>query len=86
MEEVNVHWYVEDVSAHSCEVAVAGLPGVGHVGKLVVDHLIRSLNAVKVAEITSTHFPPQMYLSEDGVLRFPRNEIFFAEAAEGRPA
>ena len=55
MEEVSVQWYVEDVSAHSCEVAVAGLPGVGHVGKLVVDHLVRSLNAVKVAEITS-HF------------------------------
>lgn len=85
MEEVSVQWYVEDVSAHSCEVAVAGLPGVGHVGKLVVDHLVRSLNAVKVAEITSTYFPPQMYLSEDGVLRFPRNEIFFAAGEEGRP-
>lgn len=86
MEEVSVQWYVEDVSAHSCEVAIEGLPGVGHVGKLVVDHLVRSLNAVKVAEITSTHFPPQMYLDEDGVMRFPRNEIFFAEATEDRPA
>ncbi len=85
MEEVSVQWYVEDVSAHSCEVAVAGLPGVGHVGKLVVDHLIRCLHAVKVAEITSTYFPPQMYLSEDGVLRFPRNEIFFAAGDDFRP-
>ncbi len=88
MENVNVQWYVEDVSAHSAEVAIEGLPGVGHVGKLVVDHLIRSLNAVKVAEITSKYFPPQMYLSDDGVLRFPRNEIFFAAASEdgSRPA
>ena len=51
MEQVNVRWYVEDVSAHSASVVIAGLPGVGHVGKLVVDHLVRALSAVKVAEI-----------------------------------
>lgn len=77
MEQVTVRWYVEDVSAHAANVVIAGLPGVGHVGKLVVDHLIHVLSAVKVAEITSTLFPPQMYLSEDAVLRLPRNEIFF---------
>ncbi|MDV0442770.1 proteasome assembly chaperone family protein [Methanorbis rubei] len=86
MEQVNVRWYVEDVSVHSSTVAVAGLPGVGHVGKLVVDHLIRALSAVKVAEITSTLFPPQMYLSEDSVLRLPRNEIFFVPETEDHQA
>ena len=82
MEQVNVRWYVEDVSAHSAPTAIAGLPGVGHVGKLVVDHLIRALSAVKVAEITSTLFPPQMYLGEDAVLRLPRNEIFFVPGTD----
>ncbi|MDR0438641.1 MAG: PAC2 family protein, partial [Methanocalculaceae archaeon] len=77
MEQVNVHWYVDNVSAHSAEIAIAGLPGVGYVGKLVVDHLIRSLSAMKIAEITSTLFPPQMYLNEDAVLHLPCNEIFF---------
>ena len=84
MEPVNVRWYVEDVSAHSAPVAIAGLPGVGHVGKLVVDHLIHALSAVKVAEITSTLFPPQMYLGEDAVLRLPRNEIFFVPGTDER--
>ena len=82
MEQVNVRWYVEDVSAHSAPTAVAGLPDVGHVGKLVVDHLIRALSAVKVAEITSTLFPPQMYLGEDAVLRLPRNEIYFVPGTD----
>ena len=82
MEQVNVRWYVEDVSAHSASVVIAGLPGVGHVGKLVVDHLVRALSAVKVAEITSTLFPPQMYLDCDAVLRLPRNEIFFVPGTD----
>ena len=82
MEQVSVRWYVEDVSAHFAPIAIAGLPGVGHVGKLVVDHLVRALSAVKVAEITSTLFPPQMYLSEDSVLRLPRNEILLVPGSE----
>ncbi|HJJ29201.1 MAG TPA: PAC2 family protein, partial [Methanocorpusculum sp.] len=85
MEQVHVSWFVEDVSAHSADVCIAGLPGVGHVGKLVVDHLVREFHAVKVAEFTSTLFPPQMYLDENAVLRLPRNEIFFCHP-EGGPA
>ena len=83
MDQVNVSWFVEDVSARSADICIAGLPGVGHVGKLVVDHLVRTLHAEKVAEITSTLFPPQMYLGEDAVLRLPRNEIFYAKIENG---
>lgn len=86
MEQVSVRWYVEDVSAYSCETVIAGLPGVGHVGKLIADHLCRTVGAVKVAEIHSTYFPPQMYLTDDAVLRFPRNEIFYVPAKESEPA
>lgn len=82
MDQVNVRWYVEGVSAHAAPTVIACLPGVGHVGKLVVDHLIHALSAVKIAEITSTLFPPQMYLGEDAVLRLPRNEIFFVPKTE----
>ncbi|MDD3257562.1 MAG: PAC2 family protein, partial [Methanocorpusculum sp.] len=86
MDQINVRWYVEDVCAHSSPVLIAGLPGVGHVGKLVADHLVRVLSAVKVAEVTSILFPPQMYLSEDAVLRLPRNELFFAPESANNPA
>jgi uncharacterized protein (TIGR00162 family) len=83
MEQISVRWYVEDVSAHSAETVFAGLSGVGHVGKLVVDHLIRTLPAVKVAEITSTLFPPQTYPDGNAVLRLPRNEIFYLPESDG---
>ncbi|MDO5844061.1 MAG: proteasome assembly chaperone family protein [Methanocorpusculum sp.] len=86
MEPVNVRWYVEDVSSHCADIAIEGLPGVGHVGKLVADHLVNVGNAVKIAEITSTYFPPQMYLTNDAVLRFPRNEVFFVPAKDSQPS
>ncbi|HJJ36030.1 MAG TPA: PAC2 family protein, partial [Methanocorpusculum sp.] len=74
MKQVNVDWIEENKALvkNGC-IGIAGLPGVGHVGKLVVDHLVRILKAKKIAELTSTLFPPQMYLSEDGIIRFPRN-------------
>lgn len=86
MDPVTVHWYVEDLSLYSAPVLIAGLPGVGYVGKLVVDQLVRVSAVVKVAEITSTFFPPQAYVGENAVLRLPRNEVFFVPAAGSAPA
>lgn len=44
---------------------VEGLPGVGHVGKLAVEHLVEEYGAYKFAELNSPHLPPQV-LIEDG--------------------
>ena len=49
-------------------VFIEGLPGIGHVGKLVADHLVRELNAEKIIEIYSHYFPPQVIVKEDGKL------------------
>ncbi len=57
-------------------VFIEGLPGIGHVGKLVADHLVKELNAEKVVEIYSHHFPPQVIVLEDGTIRMPRNEVY----------
>ncbi|WP_290900254.1 proteasome assembly chaperone family protein [Ferroglobus sp.] len=57
-------------------VLVEGLPGIGHVGKLVADHLVKVLDVVKVAEIYSHYFPPQVIVNEDGTIRLPKNEIY----------
>ena len=86
MDSINIRWFVEDVSARSSDIAIAGLPGVGHVGKLVVDHLIQTLHGEKIAELTSTLFPPQMYVGENGVLRFPRNEFYYIPKGKKNPA
>jgi len=85
MDQINVRWFVEDVSGHACDIALVGLPGVGHVGKLIVDHLIQTLHGEKIAEITSTLFPPQIYLSENAVLRFPRNEFYYIPKGKNNP-
>ncbi|HJJ33439.1 MAG TPA: proteasome assembly chaperone family protein [Methanocorpusculum sp.] len=86
MNQVNIEWEENRPQIKNCTIAAAGLPGVGHVGKLVVDHLVRTLKAKKIAEITSTLFPPQMYISEEGVLRFPRNEVWYAPKKKNSPA
>ncbi|WP_457550568.1 proteasome assembly chaperone family protein [Archaeoglobus sp.] len=57
-------------------VFIEGLPGIGHVGKLVADHLVKELDTVKVVEIYSHHFPPQVMVNEDGTVRLPKNEIY----------
>jgi len=86
MDQINVRWFVEDISEKSCDIALVGLPGVGHVGKLLVDHINHALHGEKIAELTSTLFPPQMYLSENAVLRFPRNEFYYVAKGKKNPA
>lgn len=57
-------------------VLIEGLPGIGHVGKLVAEHMIQELGAVKIAEITSIYFPPQVIIRENGTVRLCNNEIY----------
>lgn len=66
-------------------ILVEGLPGVGHVGKLVADHMVEELDAEKIMEIYSPHFPPQVMVKEDGTIRQVRNEIYAYHGREGEP-
>lgn len=56
-------------------VLVEGLPGVGNVGKLAADYLREQLKARPFATIYSKFFPPQVYVSEDGLIRLVSNEL-----------
>jgi uncharacterized protein len=58
---------------------VCGLPGSGYVGKLAADHLVSSLKLKKVAEYSSSTFPPQVSVKEDGTADPPRGELYFAQ-------
>lgn len=55
---------------------IEGLPGVGHVGKLVAEHLIEELGAIKIMEIYSKYFPPQVIVGENSVVHLLKNEIY----------
>jgi len=66
-------------------ILVEGLPGVGHVGKLVADHLVEELHAEKIMEIYSPHFPPQVMVNDDGTIKQVRNEIYAYAGKDGQP-
>ncbi|MHC1585357.1 MAG: proteasome assembly chaperone family protein [Candidatus Syntropharchaeia archaeon] len=57
-------------------IMIEGLPGVGHVGKLVAEHMVEELRAEKIIEIYSSHFPPQVIVQHDGTVRLVKNEIY----------
>ena len=57
-------------------ILFAGLPGIGLVGKIAVDYLLRQIKAVKVGEITSDSFPPSVH-TKDGLVDLIKDEIFY---------
>ncbi|MWV40976.1 proteasome assembly chaperone family protein [Natrialba sp. INN-245] len=66
-------------------VLVEGLPGVGHVGKLAVDHVLEELEgeSTLVRRVYSQEFPPQVTI-EDGVSELTCAEIYAITVPEGR--
>lgn len=58
-------------------VLIAGLPGIGNVGKVAVDFLIDSLKAVKFAEISSFKFPSSIFVNEDNLATLPQVGLYF---------
>jgi uncharacterized protein (TIGR00162 family) len=57
-------------------ILIEGLPGIGHVGKLVAEHIIDELGAKKIIEVYSTHFPPQVLVLSDGTVRLVKCEFY----------
>ena len=61
-------------------ILIEGLPGIGNVGKLAVEHLIDSVKAKKFAEIYSKDFPPQVFINPDGTVKLVNNEFYYWKA------
>ncbi|HID42342.1 MAG TPA: proteasome assembly chaperone family protein [Archaeoglobaceae archaeon] len=66
-------------------IFIEGLPGIGHVGKLVADHLVNELGTQKAVEICSHYFPPQVMVEEDGTIRMPKNEVYVYKSDSKSP-
>lgn len=62
-------------------VFIEALPGIGHVGKLVAEHLIHELGAEKFAELYSPSFPPQVFVGEKGIVEPMKNEFYYLKSA-----
>lgn len=61
-------------------ILIEALPGIGHVGKLVIDHLIEETDATKLAELYSPSFPPQVFVDEDGLIEPMNNEFYYLKS------
>jgi uncharacterized protein (TIGR00162 family) len=78
MDEIEVV-EVAEVEAES-PVLVEGLPGVGHVGKLVAEHLVDEFESRAVRRIHSQHFPPQCTVGDDGTTELVSAELYEVKA------
>ena len=59
---------------------IEGLPGVGNVGKLAAEHIIDQLKMVKFAELYSKYLPPQVMVSDEGIISLVRHDFYFHKA------
>ena len=80
MERIEIR-QIKDVKLKD-PILVEGLPGIGHVGKLVAEHMIDELGAQKIAEVYSSHFPPQVIVLADGTVRMVRSEFYAVDSGD----
>ncbi len=57
-------------------VLLVGLPGIGLVGKISVDYLLKELKPLKIAEIYSDSFPPSIH-TKNSKIHLIKNEIYY---------
>jgi len=79
MEYVTVK-YFEKVPKLKNPILIEGLPGIGNVGKLAVEHLIDNIKAKKFAELHCKDFPPQVFINNDGTIKLVNNEFYYWKA------
>ncbi len=69
--------YVRKKPSLKNPLLIEGLPGIGNVGKLAVEHLIDKMGAKKFVEIYSKDFPPQVFIDTDGTVKLVNNELYY---------
>ncbi|MCL4342320.1 MAG: proteasome assembly chaperone family protein [Candidatus Thermoplasmatota archaeon] len=60
---------------------IGGLPGIGNVGKIAAEYIVEKLKMQKLLEIFSQYFPPQVFVSEEGVTYLVRNSVYYKKLA-----
>jgi uncharacterized protein (TIGR00162 family) len=58
-------------------ILIEGLPGIGNVGKVVVEYLIEMLEAKRFAELHSSHFPYHVFVADDDTVELPTNSFYY---------
>lgn len=60
-------------------ICFVGLPGIGLVGKIAVDYMLKQLKAEKIANVYSDSFPPSV-TTFDGLLGLIRDELYIVKS------
>ncbi len=64
-------------------ILIEGLPGIGNVGKVVIDFIIEKMNAEKLCDINSYAYPPSVYINEKNLVELPQIEIYYKKMKKG---
>jgi uncharacterized protein (TIGR00162 family) len=64
-------------------ILIEGFPGLGMVGNIATQNLIRQLKAQKLATLYSPHFPYHVIVSKKGGARLLRGEFYYWENETG---
>ena len=84
------HWLSEHEGLPRHRIMLAALPGVGNVGKLVVETIIEGTDAEEVLRLIHPEMPPQSRLDSQGLLTAPHlsfhhHEDIVLVSGEGQP-
>lgn len=58
-------------------ILITGLPGIGNVGKVVVDFLVGDLKAKKAYDITSNRMPNTVFVNDKHLVEMPSIELHY---------
>lgn len=58
-------------------IFIEGLPGIGNVGKVVVDFMVEQLKAKKIYEFHSASFPHSVFVNEENLIDLPKIELYY---------
>lgn len=58
-------------------IMVCGLPDSGSVAKLIIEELVKQLQAEKFAEIYSSSLPPKVRIKEDGTADLMKHSMYY---------
>ncbi len=65
-------------------ILIEGLPGIGFVANIAALHLIKKMNARRFVQIFSSAFQDFAITTDDGGVRTPMNELYYAKRGEGQ--
>ncbi len=76
-----MEWKIENFGKKDLKgaILISGLPGIGNVGKIVVDFLKDELKAELVCEFFSYHMPHSVFVQEDNLIEMPKIELYLAK-------